>query len=810
MARIDPTSSNFLGVKSQAAELVRRLGSVNKASNAMTEALGGGRGIYPNRLHALLSDDATKAINERTFGLIEEAVGKLQSVLAEPEAPEVTQRMLALVDRWKSSPRTLAQVREFADDYNLPVAVIRHTLEVGGVLVELPVGTTAATSLAPTNPAAPRAPDYSFQDAAVDRCLTVFRRDAKHRAGLVVPTGGGKTDIALRVAIARLKEAVEAGARVIWVTHRRALRDQARDRLQVMLQRQVKGLTPEDIRLFGEQIEFVMLKELPAAIARSGSNLQLIIIDEAHHAAAESYDPAFEIDPAVPVLALTATPNRTDDLPIRIDEIAFSITFRELADRGVILRPTIEPFLVEGFEKADFEWTDDTIDKLAGRILEGAGTRYHKILVIAPQVDKVMRLYEGLRKRIAEEESSFFAPEDVHYISSHGNSAHTSNEEFLAGFRPKRNAIVVSAQLLLEGYDDPLIDTVVITYRTESVIMLMQAAGRCVRYHPDKAAAYVIQSADERMSYFFDHRWLYQDLSDFPRPQLLDREVSGPADRETQVRELLTAHAVPPDRVAEILTEINALPLAAEFQFLLVGEPYYKSPADFDRTSRWHVCVMTPATRAVYVEAYNELCALGRLAAENMPVHLLRTIAQRHGVTKANAPASPWVLLFSMAQSLQNALMEVHGFDRENYHPGGRVRPVNGATSWLKYASFTHRPKLPQAVLDFTAEAVNADAVREDLILRPGHHAALVRQPLPIGAYEVFALTAAEFDSFNKLRADLLAKLGAIPGAQRWAEVRSWLLQQPQLTLPVRLYEFLGFLTRYDQWNLHVLNLTTL
>lgn len=810
MARIDPTSPDLISVKSRAAELVRRLGSVNKASGALTEALGGGRSVYPNRLHALLGDDPTKTVNERTFALIKEALGQLEktAVFAEPETPEAVQLTLSLVGQWRSSARTEEALRELAIDMNQPVAVVRHILITAGLLTAQPVvwlGTGEPVEMRPARSEL-RAPDYSFQDAAVDQCLAVFRRNPKRRAGLVVPTGGGKTDIALRIALAKLKELPDSSARVIWLTHRRALKVQARDRLQVMLQRQVKGLTPEDIRLFGEQIEFVMLNDLSSVIASAGAGLRLIVIDEAHHAAADSYDPAFDIDPRVPVLALTATPNRTDNQSIRIDEIAFSITFRELAERGVILRPTIEPFLVEGFEKADFEWSDDAIDKLAGRILEGAGTRYHKILVIAPQVDKVMRIYEGLRKRIAEE-TSFFAPEDVHYISSHGNSAHTSNEEFLAEFRPKRNAIVVSAQLLLEGYDDPLIDTVVITYRTESVIMLMQAAGRCVRYSPEKSAAYVIQSADERMTYFFDHRWLYQDLSDFPRPQLLDQEFSSPVDRETQVRELLATHSVPADRVTEILTEISALPLAAEFQFLLVGEPYYKSPANFDRTSRWHICVMTPTTRAVYVELYNEMCALGRRAAENMPVNLVRTIAGRHNLVKANEPTSPWVLLFSLAQSLQNALMEVYGFDREHYNPGGRVRPLNGATSWLKYACFSHRPKLPQAVLDFTAEAVNADAVLEDLIRQPGRYAALVRQPLPVGTYEVFSLTTAELEHLNKLRAELLIKLTLAPGVTRWAEFRSWLMQQPQLTLPVRLCEFLGHLTRHDHWGLHVLSL---
>ncbi len=809
MARIDPTSPEFLSAKSKAAELVRRLGSVNKASEALTEALGDGA-IYPNRLHGLLSDDITRTINARTFDLLRRGLTALEAtgIFIAPEPPEMVQLTLSLVERWRASARTEAALRELAESVNQPVAVVRHALAGAGVFVQAPLpAITLATSLRDVQvvPDSARVPDYSFQDAAVDQCLAVFRRDPKRRAGVVVPTGGGKTDIALRIALAKLKENADDHARVIWVTHRQALRDQARDRLQVMLSRQVKGLSPEDIRLFGEQIVFVMLSDLPEALLRCGTGLRLIVIDEAHHAAAVSYDPAFDLDPGAPVLALTATPNRTDGQPIRIDEIAFTITFRELTERGVILRPEIERFPVEGFD-----WSDDAVDRLAGHILAGGGVKYHKVLIIAPQVEKVGRIYELIKKRLAEDETSFFAPEDVHYISSHGNSAGTSNHEFLAEFRQKRNAIIVSAQLLLEGYDDPLIDTVVITYRTESVIMLMQAAGRCVRYSPGKKSAYVIQAADERIAYFFDHRWLYQDLSDFPRPQLLDVTFADPSERDRHLREILVRHGVAEPRAADVVEEVNALPISAEFQLLLAGEPYYGSAADFERLARWHVCVLTPATRAVYVEVYNGLCALGRRAAEINVDSLVSEVAGRHSIAESRAPSSPWILLFSLALSLQKALMEVHDIDRSYYYPGGRLRPTSKATSWLKYVTFQHRPVLAQAILDFTAEAVNADVVREALIREPTRYAALVRQPLPVGGYEVFCLEPAVLDHVRAARAELTARLAAVSGAERWAQYQGWRLAQPPLPLPPRFYDFLGHLTRTLEWELHLLDLTTL
>ena len=61
-----------------------------------------------------------------------------------------------------------------------------------------------------------------------------------------------------------------------------------------------------------------------------------------------------------------------------------------------------------------------------------------------------------------------------------GNSLGLDNEVFLERFRDKPNGIIVSAQILLEGYDDPAIDAVVMTYPSQSLIKLMQSAGRAV------------------------------------------------------------------------------------------------------------------------------------------------------------------------------------------------------------------------------------------------------------------------------------------------------------------------------------------
>src|SRR5262249_23276801 len=88
-------------------------------------------------------------------------------------------------------------------------------------------------------------------------------------------------------------------------------------------------------------------------------------------------------------------------------------------------------------------------------------------------------------------------------------------QEFLDLFRGKNRAILVSAQMLLEGFDDPVINAVVIAYPSSSLIRLMQAAGRCVRYAPGKTDAFVIQAQNIDLGYYYDEGW---PIRIFPTP----------------------------------------------------------------------------------------------------------------------------------------------------------------------------------------------------------------------------------------------------------------------------------------------------
>jgi superfamily II DNA or RNA helicase len=127
---------------------------------------------------------------------------------------------------------------------------------------------------------------------------------------LVAPTGSGKTVIASAIIAV-------AARRVLVVAHRREIVNQTSDKLTA------RGV-PHGIIQAGDEkklrpmaaVQVASIQTLHARAIRSSSMLMpladLLIIDEAHHACAMTYQKVIEAYPNAIVLGLTATPCRGD------------------------------------------------------------------------------------------------------------------------------------------------------------------------------------------------------------------------------------------------------------------------------------------------------------------------------------------------------------------------------------------------------------------------------------------------------------------------------------------------------------------
>ena len=76
MARHYPSEVRVQRILDQLVERFLEFGSVNALADALSESADGVR-VYPNRVHGLLSGDATRSINTATLEAIEGALDSL-------------------------------------------------------------------------------------------------------------------------------------------------------------------------------------------------------------------------------------------------------------------------------------------------------------------------------------------------------------------------------------------------------------------------------------------------------------------------------------------------------------------------------------------------------------------------------------------------------------------------------------------------------------------------------------------------------------------------------------------------------------
>ena len=620
------------------------------------------------------------------------------------------------------------------------------------------------------------APDWSFQETAIEKVLQAFQRNQAAKVGLVLPTGAGKTRVALRIALALVAAKPCDQTRVYWVTHRRNLRKQAKKELQKLLNAHRDQIDPMAARSLDGRIDFVMVSELQGLLAPSDKAPLLVIVDEAHHAAAPSYAPIFDAPYPVPGLFLTATPNRTDALPIGIDEIAFTITYRELADRGVVMTPEFIDFPV-----ADFEWLDDQVEQLASFIVEQAAERFNKTLVLAPRVERVEEFHDCLAAALSAARGHPLDPDDIGYIHGSGNSLHLDNDDFLDLFTEKPRAIIVSAKILLEGFDDPSVNTVVMTYPSNSLVLLMQAAGRCVRYSAAKENCYVVQARNDDLAYHFDQRWLYQEISDYLRPKIIDTEYGSEEELHARIGEVLARHGVDDDG---ILSATKRASFGGTCRILLYGFPYRGAATDFDDTARWGFFLETDASSLAFRHVFNSFCDQG--AGLSDPSDFLTRETAHLGIPKDLQKGSMW-------RELMNVLTACHLANSEIRGPGGMAqsssRPYrpHGPTTWLKYVTFRFQPSLDTRLADFLEGCYNRDRAVSAYLQEPARYAAAVKMPIPYEGFEAFLLSTDQAATLSLHIDSARAVLRAAEPELRIHKLAGYFAEAPSVDLPVRL-----------------------
>lgn len=204
---------------------------------------------------------------------------------------------------------------------------------------------------------------YKHQIEAMSK-LNIINKKLDFSAILVLPTGAGKT---LTSVYWLLKNAVNSHTKVLWIAHRHLLLDQAAeafvlngysDLLPERLNykyRIISGIHDKPIHITGDEDVLIVgkdsiIKNLPALGKWMNGEDIYLVIDEAHHAVARTYqniinfikNEAKSNSAHVKMMGLTATPYRTDEAEkamlgkIFPDDIVYSIDLDTLIKQGIL------------------------------------------------------------------------------------------------------------------------------------------------------------------------------------------------------------------------------------------------------------------------------------------------------------------------------------------------------------------------------------------------------------------------------------------------------------------------------------------
>lgn len=332
--------------------------------------------------------------------------------------------------------------------------------------------------------------------AAIRAALKAKREDGKgeNRSTLyVAATGTGKTTI-----FAELTR-VWPG-RVLVIAHRDELLQQAQRRLEAMTDEPVE-LEQAEWRSGNARIVVASIQTLAREqrLHRfSPNDFGLLIVDEAHHAVATSYQRVLEWFSGAKVLGVTATPDRGDRLALGkiFDSVAMVYDIAD-AIKDQWLCPLVAervPIDVDlsKIETVAGDLNQGQLDEAMGdeHVLEGvarpcferAGDR-RTVLFTTSVVNahKLAGIFNELRPNCAR--------------AVDGGTDIDERRAILRGYSNGDFQFLCNVMIATEGWDDPATSCVAIGRPTKSRALFTQMVGRGLRIHPGKADCLVLDFA---------------------------------------------------------------------------------------------------------------------------------------------------------------------------------------------------------------------------------------------------------------------------------------------------------------------------
>jgi superfamily II DNA or RNA helicase len=346
-----------------------------------------------------------------------------------------------------------------------------------------------------------------YQQQAIDDLRNAYRAGAKAPL-LCLPTGGGKTIIFSAIA----NSAAARGKHVLILVHRRELLHQASRKLtDIGLDH---GLIAAGIPATDHPVRIASVQTLVRRLSRMDWQPSLIIIDEAHHASAGSWDRVLCHWPDAYRLGVTAT-------PCRLDGRGLASAFDQL-----VLGPSVADLISAGFLSPARIYAPPVIADLAGLrrragdyAADQAATAMDRPTVTGDAIGHYQRLAQGQRAIAfccsidhAAHVTAAFNTAGIRAAALLGNTP--DRDAVVAGFDAGSVQILVTVDVVSEGFDIPAASCAILLRPTQSLGLYLQQVGRVLRPAPGKQAAVILDHVGNVHRHGFpdDHReWTLEE-----------------------------------------------------------------------------------------------------------------------------------------------------------------------------------------------------------------------------------------------------------------------------------------------------------
>lgn len=331
-----------------------------------------------------------------------------------------------------------------------------------------------------------------YQEKAVSNVIRL-QHEVKRQL-IIAATGAGKTIISSEI-LRRINK------KSLFIAHRDELVRQAASKLLQVWPEADVGIIKGQENDVDKQIISCSVQSLVNRMDQITETVQLMIIDECHHAVSPTYQKIInyftEKNPDLLIVGVTATPDRTDgkDLSTIFDQVVFEINMLDLIKENYLVNLRGRR-IDTGVDLSKIKTTYGDFDE------EQLAQNFNTPKVNEMVVETYLNNGEGRLSvafccsvQHAKDLAATFRDFGVPAKHVDGTMKDEERRAILDQFSKGEIRVITNVMVLTEGFDCPELSCVLMVRPTQSRSLYVQAVGRGTRLFPGKEDCLVIDFA---------------------------------------------------------------------------------------------------------------------------------------------------------------------------------------------------------------------------------------------------------------------------------------------------------------------------